>query len=119
MLQPRALRRHPLPRRRRGRRYHHHRRDVHRRRRAPPRGRQGAPPPPPPPPPGRGGGGTAAVVGDANVVVRRVEAASADALRDAGDAIKSSLRGRTVILLAAVIDGKPTFLAMATPEGAN
>ena len=64
-------------------------------------------------------GGTATVVGDANVVVRRVEAASADALRDAGDAIKSSLRGRTVILLAAVIDGKPTFLAMATPEVAK
>jgi alanyl-tRNA synthetase len=61
---------------------------------------------------------TAAVpeIGGVPVIVRTVpEATSADFLRDVGDALKQ--RHKTaVILLAAVIDEKPTFVAMSTPD---
>jgi alanyl-tRNA synthetase len=46
------------------------------------------------------------------------EASSADFLRDVGDALKQ--RHKTaVILLGAVLDGKPTFVAMSTPDVAQ
>src|SRR5688572_3517398 len=49
-----------------------------------------------------------------NVVVTRVpDASSGDALREMGDGLKSKL-GTSVILLGAVIEGKPTFIAMST-----
>jgi len=51
-----------------------------------------------------------------NVVVTRVpDASSGDALREMGDGLKSKL-GSSVILLGAVIVGKPTFIAMSTPD---
>jgi alanyl-tRNA synthetase len=49
-------------------------------------------------------------------VVRAVpDASSVDFLRDVGDALKQRHRN-AVILLGAVIDDKPTFVAMATPD---
>jgi alanyl-tRNA synthetase len=54
-------------------------------------------------------------VGDTSVVVERVEAANADALREVGDGLKASHK-TAVILLGAVIDGKPAFVAMSTPD---
>jgi alanyl-tRNA synthetase len=58
-------------------------------------------------------------VGGVPVVVRAVpEASSADFLRDVGDALKQ--RHKTaVILLGAVINDKPTFVAMSTPDVAK
>jgi alanyl-tRNA synthetase len=58
-------------------------------------------------------------VGGVPVIVRAVpEASSADFLRDVGDALKQ--RHKTaVILLGAVLDGKPTFVAMSTPDVAQ
>jgi alanyl-tRNA synthetase len=57
--------------------------------------------------------------GDTRVIVERVaDAPSADFLRDLGD----GYRGRypsAIVFLAAVIDGKPAFLAMATPDVAK
>jgi alanyl-tRNA synthetase len=51
-------------------------------------------------------------VGDTSVIVQRVEAANADALREVGDGLKAQYK-TAVILLGAVIDGKPTFVAMS------
>ena len=54
-------------------------------------------------------------VGDAFLVVARVEAGSSDALRE----IAEQLRGRlqpALVALAAVIDGKPMFVVAATPD---
>ena len=46
------------------------------------------------------------------------EASSADFLRDVGDALKQ--RHKTaVILLGALVDEKPTFVAMSTPDVAK
>jgi len=52
------------------------------------------------------------------VIVQRLDAPSADALREAGDGLKARYRS-AVILLAAPIEGKPAFLAMATPDVAK
>jgi alanyl-tRNA synthetase len=52
------------------------------------------------------------------VVSQRVEALSANALREVGDGLKARYQS-AVLLLAAAIDGKPTFLAMATPDVAK
>jgi len=49
------------------------------------------------------------------VVAAQVEAPSRDALRDLGDMVKARL-GSGVIVLVAEVDGKPAYLAMATPD---
>ena len=54
-------------------------------------------------------------IGDVAVIVRRVDVTSADGLRYVGDVLKQKY-GSAVILLAAVINGKPTFVAMSTPD---
>ncbi len=55
-------------------------------------------------------------IGDVSVVVTRVpDVPSGDALREVGDGLKSKL-GSSVILLGAVIDAKPVFIAMSTPD---
>jgi alanyl-tRNA synthetase len=54
-------------------------------------------------------------IGDTAVIVQKVEAGSSDALREVGDGLKSRYPS-AVIFLASVIDGKPAFLAMATPD---
>jgi alanyl-tRNA synthetase len=62
---------------------------------------------------------SAAKIGDVAVLVARVgEAPNADFLRDLGDGLKQKL-GEAVILLAAVVEGKPAFVAMATPAAAK
>ncbi|HEX5142042.1 MAG TPA: DHHA1 domain-containing protein, partial [Dehalococcoidia bacterium] len=54
-----------------------------------------------------------------NVVVTRVpDASSGDALREIGDGLKSKL-GTSVILLGSVIDGRPVFIAMSTPDASK
>jgi alanyl-tRNA synthetase len=59
------------------------------------------------------------MIGDVRVVVQRVnEAPGADFLRDLGDGYKQR-HERAVVLLGAVIDGKPSFLAMSTPAVAK
>ncbi len=58
-------------------------------------------------------------IADVSVIVARVsDAPNADFLRDLGDGLKSRL-GEAIILLASTIDGKPAFLAMATPAAAK
>ncbi len=54
-------------------------------------------------------------VGDAFLVVARVNATSPDVLRDVADRVRSRLAS-TVLVLAANIEGRPTFLAAATPD---
>jgi alanyl-tRNA synthetase len=62
---------------------------------------------------------SAVQIGDTSVLVARLDSApNADFLRDLGDGLKQRL-GNAVLLLAAVIDGKPSFLAMATPEASK
>jgi alanyl-tRNA synthetase len=59
------------------------------------------------------------MIGDVRVVVQRVnEAPGADFLRDIGDGYKQRY-ATSVVLLGAVIDGKPSFLAMSTPDVAK
>ena len=53
--------------------------------------------------------------GDASVVVARVTAANVDAMREMGDLLKSKL-GSAVIVLGSVINDRPNFLAMVTPD---
>ena len=57
-------------------------------------------------------------VGAVSVVAQHVEALNAEFLRDLGDGLKQRL-GSAVMLLGAVIDDKPSFLAMATPDVAK
>jgi alanyl-tRNA synthetase len=54
-------------------------------------------------------------VDDAAIVVGRVAAAHADAMREMGDLLREKL-GSAVIVLGAVINDRPSFLAMVTPE---
>jgi alanyl-tRNA synthetase len=54
-------------------------------------------------------------VGGVSVVVGRVDATSADALREAGDEVKRQL-GSGVVVLGAVPDDRPLFVAMVTPD---
>jgi alanyl-tRNA synthetase len=49
------------------------------------------------------------------VVTGRTEASSADALREAADHVRSTL-GSGAVVLGSVIDGKPSLVAMATPD---
>ncbi len=54
-------------------------------------------------------------VGDAHLVVARVNATSADVLRDVADRVRARLKP-SVLVLAANIDGRPAFLAAATQD---
>jgi alanyl-tRNA synthetase len=57
----------------------------------------------------------AALVGDAHLVVARVDAASVDMLRDIADRVRARLQP-SLLVLAAVVDGRPSFLVAATPD---
>ncbi len=57
----------------------------------------------------------AEVVKGVNVLAAQVETAKVDSLREMADALKEKL-GSAVIVLAAVIDDKPSFIAMVTPD---
>jgi alanyl-tRNA synthetase len=58
-------------------------------------------------------------VDDVSVLVARTgDVASADALREVGDGLKSRL-GSAVILLGSVIGGRPSFVAMSTADVAG
>jgi len=57
----------------------------------------------------------ARLVGDAHVVVGLAPAASTDALKEIADRIRSRLQP-SLVVLGANIDGKPAFLAAATPD---
>jgi alanyl-tRNA synthetase len=54
-------------------------------------------------------------VGDASLVVARVEAPNAEAMREMGDVLRERL-GSAVVVLGTVVDGRPSFLAMATKD---
>ncbi|MCZ6544270.1 MAG: DHHA1 domain-containing protein, partial [Chloroflexi bacterium] len=54
-------------------------------------------------------------VGGISVVVSRVDVTSADALREAGDEVKRQL-GSGVVVLGAVPDDRPLFVAMVSPD---
>jgi alanyl-tRNA synthetase len=62
--------------------------------------------------------GQAVQVNGVAVLAAKVEASNADYLRDLGDGLKAKL-GSAVVLLGAEIDGRPVFLAMATPDAAR
>jgi len=53
--------------------------------------------------------------GDAFLVVSKVPANSQDVLRDIADRVRNRLRP-SLVVLAATIDGRPAFLAAASPE---
>jgi alanyl-tRNA synthetase len=58
-------------------------------------------------------------IGETKVIVTRIQdAPNADFLRDMGDGYKRRYNS-AVVLLGAIIDGKPLFLAMATPDVAK
>jgi alanyl-tRNA synthetase len=54
-------------------------------------------------------------VGDAHLVVARVDALGQDVLRDIADRVRGRLKS-ALVLLAAELDGHPVFLAAATPD---
>jgi len=54
-------------------------------------------------------------VGDAFLVVAKVEAPSQDVLRDIADRLRARL-GTSLVLLGANVDGRPAFLAAATQD---
>ncbi|MEO8538845.1 MAG: alanine--tRNA ligase [bacterium] len=54
-------------------------------------------------------------VGDAFLIVARVDASSPDVLRDVADRVRSRLTP-SILVLAANIEGRPAFLAAATPD---
>jgi alanyl-tRNA synthetase len=54
-------------------------------------------------------------VGDANLVVARVEVASNEALKDIADRVRGRL-GTALVLLGAEIEGRPAFLVAATQD---
>jgi alanyl-tRNA synthetase len=58
---------------------------------------------------------TAERIDGTSVVVARVPAASADAMREMGDLLRDKL-GSAVIVLGAVMDDRPSFLAMSTKD---
>lgn len=57
----------------------------------------------------------AADTGNGFLIVARVDAANADVLRDIADKVRGKLKP-SLIILAANIEGRPAFLAAATPE---
>ncbi len=54
-------------------------------------------------------------VGEAHLVVARVEVASTDALKEIADELRTRLKP-CLVVLGANIDGRPAFLAAASPE---
>jgi len=54
-------------------------------------------------------------VGDAFLVAARVDASSQDVLRDIADRVRNKLKP-SLVILAANVEGRPAFLAAATPE---
>ncbi|MGI8925700.1 MAG: alanine--tRNA ligase [Tepidiformaceae bacterium] len=54
-------------------------------------------------------------VGDAYIVVARIEALSNEALKEVVDRVRARL-SPSIIVLGALIDGRPAFVAAATPE---
>jgi alanyl-tRNA synthetase len=54
-------------------------------------------------------------VADAKVLIARVEAPNQDAMIQMGDALKQRLPS-AVIVLGALIDGRPSFVVMVTPN---
>ena len=57
----------------------------------------------------------AEAVGDARLVVARVTVTSADALKDVADRLRQQL-GSVLVILAAVVEGKPAFLVAASAD---
>lgn len=57
----------------------------------------------------------AASIGDARLIVAKVDIGSHDALKDVADRVRERLKP-SLLVLAAVIDGKPAFLAAATAD---
>jgi alanyl-tRNA synthetase len=57
----------------------------------------------------------AARVGAAHLVVAQVEAGSVDALKGIADTVRGRLKP-SLVILAALVEGKPSFLVAATPE---
>ncbi|MDP2948079.1 MAG: alanine--tRNA ligase [Chloroflexota bacterium] len=55
------------------------------------------------------------VVGGVSVLAARVDAPSQDTLRHMGDVLRHRL-GSCVIVLGSVLDGRPAFMAMVTPD---
>ena len=58
---------------------------------------------------------SAVKAGEASIVVARVQAANTDAMREMGDLLREKL-GSAIIMLGAVIDDRPNFLAMVTSD---
>jgi alanyl-tRNA synthetase len=58
---------------------------------------------------------TAVTVGDARLVVGRADGLSADALRELADRLRQRL-APVLVVLGSVTDGRPAFLAAATPD---
>ena len=54
-------------------------------------------------------------VGDVHLVIARLDLTSAEPLRDIADRVRNRLKP-SLVVLAAVVDGKPAFLAAATAE---
>jgi alanyl-tRNA synthetase len=57
----------------------------------------------------------ATAIGDARLVVARLDGASGDALKDVADTLRKQL-GSALVILAGVDEGKPTLLVAATPD---
>jgi alanyl-tRNA synthetase len=64
-------------------------------------------------------GSSAVQIDGVSVIAARVaDSQSGDALRELGDGLKSKL-GSSVVLLGAIVNGKPAFVAMSTPDVAQ
>jgi alanyl-tRNA synthetase len=57
----------------------------------------------------------ATMIGDVAVLAERVDASSVNALRDAGDALREKI-SRGVIALGAVVEDRPQFLVIVSPD---
>jgi alanyl-tRNA synthetase len=60
----------------------------------------------------------AASANGSRVLAERVDATSVEALRELADGIREKI-GSGIVVLAAIFDGKPAFLAMVTPDLAS
>jgi alanyl-tRNA synthetase len=58
---------------------------------------------------------SAETIGGSSLVVARVEAPNAEAMREMGDLLREQL-GSAVVVLGMVTDGRPSFVAMATKD---
>ena len=57
----------------------------------------------------------AVLAGDAHLVVGRIEAGSQDVLKDVADQVRARLKP-SLLVVASVIDGRPSFVVAATPD---